>query len=83
MSSSGWLNTTATTAMQVMRYNLSVAYALRSEWEKANNLLKEVGYICFVVLKNIVPGMFTHTLFLFSLMFGIHAGIHTTCNVGF
>lgn len=40
----GWLNTTtATTAMQVMRYNLSVAYALREEWEKANNLLKEVG----------------------------------------
>lgn len=29
--------------MQVMRYNLSVAYALRGEWEKANNLLKEVG----------------------------------------
>lgn len=40
--SQGWLNTTATTAMQVMRYNLSVAYALRGEWEKANNLLKEV-----------------------------------------
>ena len=31
--------------MQVMRYNLSVAYALRSEWEKANTLLKEVGYV--------------------------------------
>lgn len=43
-ASAGWLNTTTTTtAMQVMRYNLSVAYALRGEWEKANNLLKEVS----------------------------------------
>lgn len=37
-----WYPGNMTTAMQVMRYNLSVAYALRGELEKANNILKEV-----------------------------------------
>lgn len=42
LPSQGCYPGTTATAMQVMRYNLSVAYTLRGELEKASNLLKEV-----------------------------------------
>ncbi|XP_076034064.1 CCR4-NOT transcription complex subunit 10 isoform X2 [Oratosquilla oratoria] len=38
----GWYPGKTSAALQVMRYNLSVAYTLRGELDKANNLLKEV-----------------------------------------
>ena len=38
----GWYPSNIATATQIMRYNLSVAYSLRGELDKAQGLLKEV-----------------------------------------
>ena len=46
----GWYSGNLTTAMQIMRYNLSVAYAFRGELEKANNIVKEVCFFLYFCL---------------------------------
>ena len=41
----GWYPGNTATATQVIRYNLSVAYALRGELDKAQGLIKEVSIL--------------------------------------